>query len=74
MTFEPWVVGGPTPDPESNPIMTTVLDTNIEALTAAKKTVENIPAKATFESTITILTVVRVRVPRPAPFFTLTHL
>ena len=73
ITFEPPMVDGPTPDPESNPAITTVLNTNIKALTAAKNTVGIIPAKATFESTIAILTIVRVRVPRSAPFFTLTH-
>ena len=59
-TFEPWAVGG-TPNPGSNSATTAVLNADIEALTAAKNTVEIAPAKAAFESTIVILTLVRVR-------------
>ena len=68
-TFEPWEVDGPTHNPESNSATTAVLNVNIETLRASKNTVEITPAKAVFESTIAILTLVRVRVPAPLPLF-----
>ena len=68
-TFEPCAVDGPTHNPESNSATTAVLNANIETLRASKNTVEIIPAKATFESTIAILTLVGVRVPVPLPLF-----
>ena len=52
---------GLTPNPELNSATTAVLSAEIEALTAAKSTVEITPVKATFESAITILALVRVR-------------
>ena len=61
-TFEPQVVGDLSPDPESNSVTIAVLSTEIEILTVAKNAVEITPAKAAFESTIAILTLVRVRI------------
>ena len=71
-TFEPQAIDGPTPDPEPNLATTAVLNANIETLRASKNTVEITPAKVAFESTIAILTLVRVRV--PVPFPSSTHL
>ena len=42
-------------------MITTVLDADIETLTAFKGTAETAPVKAVFESVILILTLVRVR-------------
>ena len=61
-TFEPQVVGDPAPGPESNSATIAVLNTEIVTLTATNNAVEITPAKAAFESTIAILTLVRVRV------------
>ena len=56
-----WAAGDPTPNLKSNSTMTVALDGYIEALTAAKSTVEITPVKAVFESTIAILTLIRVK-------------
>ena len=61
--FEPRMVGATALDPEANSTMAVALNTEIKTLTAAKNTVEITPVKAAFESSITILTLVRVRVP-----------
>ena len=62
-TLEPWAAGDPPLNPESNSATTTVLNTNIETLTAAKNTVEITPVKGAFELAIAILTLVRVSIP-----------
>lgn len=54
---EPWVVDEPKP----NPATTVVLD--VEILTAAGNVAETTLVKATFESAIAILTLVRVSYP-----------
>lgn len=66
--FESWVVGNPFPDPKSKLVTTAVLNIYIETLTAAKNTVEITSVRAAFELAITILTLVRVRVPVLFPF------
>ena len=58
---ESWAAGDPTPNLKSNSTMTVALDGYIEALTAAKSTVEITPVKAVFESTIAILTLIKVK-------------
>ena len=73
-TFEPQVVGDPSPNPESNSATIAVLSTEIETLTAAKNAIEITPAKAAFESTIAILTLVRVRISVLLPFLHLLKL
>ena len=55
----PWAVCDPAPNPKSDST-TTVLDAHIQTLTAAQSKVEIAPVKAVFESTIAILTLVRV--------------
>jgi len=64
-TSETSAVGDATPSSKSNSPMAVVLNTNIEALAAAKNTVEIPLAKAAFESTIVILTFVRVSISAP---------
>jgi hypothetical protein len=46
---------------------TSVLNADIDTLTATKNTLEIIPVKAVFESVILILTLVRVRDPALSP-------
>ena len=64
----PWAVSDPTPNSESNSATTATLDTYIKTLTAAKITVESPAVKATFESAIAILTLVRVGILVLPPF------
>ena len=71
--FEPWVAGDPIPNPKSNSATTAVLNTDIETLIVAKNTVEVTPVKAAFESTIAILTLVRMSAPVLPPFFLPTY-
>ena len=66
--LEPWAVSDPIPNPESNSATTATLDSYIKNLTAAKITVEIPAVKATFESAIVILTLIRVRILALLPF------
>ena len=60
--LEPWPISDPIPNHESNSTTTAALDSYIKTLTTAKITVEILAVKATFESAIVILTLVRVRI------------
>ena len=60
-TLEPWAVGGSPTNVEYHPATATMLNADIEALTAFKDTIEVAPVKAVFESIIAILTLVKVR-------------
>ena len=69
---ESWTVNDMTSNPELNPATATILalNTDIDTFTAAKDMTETTPMKATFESAVSILTLVRVRVLVLLPFFT----
>ena len=67
-TLEPWAVGEIRPDVANYSTTTAVLNAGLETLTALKDTVGTTPMKAIFESTIIILTLVRVRLLVLFPF------
>ena len=67
-TLEPWAVGDVPPGVVNHTTTTTMLNADIETLTAFKDTVEATLMKGVFESVIGILTLVRVRVLTPLPF------
>lgn len=67
-TFEPWGVGDTPPNIWSHLAAIAALNADIGTLTAAKDTLEVIPAKVLFESVIVILGLVRVRVTVFLPF------
>ena len=60
-TVEPRAIGGSLPNIESHLATTTMINADIETLTAFKDIVEVAPVKAVFESIIAILTLVKVR-------------
>ena len=59
--FDPLAVGGTYPDVGSRSVVSAALNADIRALSAAKDAAE-VPVKAVFESAISILVLVRVRV------------
>jgi len=56
------------PSTESHSEAAAALNAGIESLTTAKDAIEIIPIRAVFESVISILGLVRVRVLRSVPF------
>ena len=58
--LEPWAVGDTIPSVEYRSTITTMLNKDIETLTACKETAEATPAKELFDPVIAILTLVRV--------------
>ena len=67
-TLEPWGVDDIPPTIEHHPSITTILNSDIETLTALKDTLEATHIKPIFESIIVILTLVRVRLLVLFPF------
>lgn len=67
---ESWTVDDMTSNSEFNSATATVsaLNADIDTLTAAKDMTETTPVKATFESAVSILALVRVRIPVLFPF------
>ena len=61
-TFEPWAAGDTRPDVGARSATCAALNADIRALSAAKDVVEIASVKAVFESVISILALVRVRV------------
>ena len=61
-TFEPWAAGDTRPDVGARSATCAALNADIRALGAAKDVVEIVSVKAVFESVISILALVRVRV------------
>jgi len=67
-TPKPWAVGDTPLNVEHQPAITSVLTAEIKTLTDFKDIIESTPVKAVFESVITILTLVRVRLLVLFPF------
>lgn len=67
---EPWTVDDATSNRESNPATATVLalNTNVGTVTVANNTAGATPVKAAFESTVSILTSIMVRISVLFPF------
>jgi len=70
-TFESWTVEDMPPNIESHSEAAAALNAGIGSLTTAKDAIEIIPIRVTFESAISILGLVRVRVLRPVAFLVL---
>jgi len=68
-TSESWGADGIPSTVEHHQMMTAILNTEIETLTALKDTLNDTPIKPIFESATIILTLVRVRLHVLFPFF-----
>jgi len=69
-TPEPWVVGDVPTNVAHHETTTAELNADIGTLAALKDTLESAPVKGIFESVISVLTLVRVRLSIP---FLLSH-